>query len=47
MSSPCIANPNTANQEEDGVVVGVDLGKTVFQLCIANGAWRIVDTQRL
>lgn len=47
MSTRCIANPNTANQEEDSVVVGVDLGKTVFQLCVADKAWRVIETKRL
>ena len=28
-------------------VVGVDLAKSVFQLAVADGAWRVVDQQRL
>src|SRR6202158_5575764 len=28
-------------------VVGVDLAKSVFQLAIANGSWRVVEQQRL
>ena len=32
---------------EEGAIVGVDLGKTVFQLCIADGRWRAIDAKRL
>ena len=41
--------PSTSNtvSSEEGAIVGVDLGKTVFQLCIADGRWRIVDAKRL
>ena len=28
-------------------VVGVDLAKTVFQLAVADDAWRVVEQQRL
>ncbi len=28
-------------------VVGVDLAKSVFQLAVADGAWRVVEQQRL
>ena len=28
-------------------VVGVDLAKSVFQLAIADGSWRVVEQQRL
>jgi transposase len=47
MRARSIPNSNTANQEEDNVVVGVDLGKTVFQLCVADGGCRPVESQRL
>jgi hypothetical protein len=39
-----------SNQEEaemDATTVGVDLAKTVFELAIANGQWRIVSRPRL
>lgn len=41
--------PSTSNAvlSEEGAIVGVDLGKTVFQLCIADGRWRVVDAKRL
>jgi transposase len=41
------SDTNTVLKEEDPLIVGVDLGKTVFQLCIADGAWRTVETKRL
>lgn len=47
MNTRSAANPNTAHQEEQGAIVGVDLGKTVFQLCVADSVWRVVDTKRL
>jgi transposase len=28
-------------------IVGVDLGKSVFQLAVADGTWRVVEQQRL
>jgi transposase len=34
-------------QSTDGVIVGVDLAKNVFQLCVADAAWRPVESQRL
>jgi transposase len=34
-------------QSAAGVIVGVDLAKSVFQLCVADGAWRPVESQRL
>jgi len=46
MSHRHASNPNTVLNEE-GAIVGVDLGKTVFQLCIADSQWRAVDTKRL
>jgi transposase len=39
-----------SNQEEtkmDATTVGVDLAKTVFELAVANGQWRIIARQRL
>ena len=30
-----------------GDVIGVDLAKNVFQLCIADSAWRVLETRRL
>jgi transposase len=30
-----------------GVIVGVDLAKSVFQLAVADGSWRVVEQQRL
>ncbi len=30
-----------------GVIVGVDLAKSVFQLCVADGAWRPIEAHRL
>lgn len=47
MSKRSTQTLNTADQEEDAAIVGVDLGKTVFQLCIADRAWRVTDAQRL
>jgi transposase len=44
------ADAHQHNQEEaemDATTVGVDLAKTVFELAIANGQWRIVSRQRL
>lgn len=40
------SNPNAVLSEE-GDIVGVDLGKTVFQLCVANSQWRVVEAKRL
>jgi transposase len=37
----------SAVQSGAGVVVGVDLAKSVFQLCVADGAWRPLESQRL
>ena len=31
----------------DAAIIGVDLGKTVFQLCVADSAWRVTGTLRL
>jgi hypothetical protein len=28
-------------------IVGVDLAKSVFQLCVADGHWRVIESQRL
>ena len=28
-------------------IVGVDLSKSVFQLAVADGSWRVVETHRL
>jgi transposase len=28
-------------------IVGVDLAKSVFQLAVADGSWRVIDQQRL
>ena len=28
-------------------IVGVDLAKSVFQLAVADGTWRVVEQQRL
>jgi transposase len=39
-SSRCISS-------EEGAIVGVDLGKTVFQLCIADSRWHVRDAKRL
>jgi transposase len=47
MSTRNSQQPNTADQEEGSVVVGVDLGKTVFQLCVADTAWRPIEAKRL
>jgi hypothetical protein len=30
-----------------GVIVGVDLAKTVFALCVADSRWRPIESQRL
>jgi hypothetical protein len=46
MSHRHASNPNTVLNEE-GAIVGVDLGKTVFQLCVADSQWRAVETRRL
>jgi transposase len=32
---------------EEGAIVGVDLAKTVFQLCIADSNWHVRDAKRL
>ena len=34
-------------QSTAGVIVGVDLAKNVFQLCVADAAWRPRESQRL
>ena len=34
-------------QPDAGAIVGVDLAKNVFQLCVADAAWRPRETQRL
>ena len=34
-------------QPEAGVIVGVALAKNVFQLCVADAAWRVRESQRL
>ena len=34
-------------QSTEGVVVGVDLAKTVFALCVADSRWRPVESLRL
>jgi len=34
-------------QSTEGVIVGVDLAKNVFQLCVAEAAWRPRESQRL
>ena len=34
-------------QSTAGVIVGVDLAKSVFQLCVADAAWRPRESQRL
>ena len=34
-------------QSTAGVIVGVDLAKNVFQLCVADARWRPVESQRL
>jgi hypothetical protein len=34
-------------QPEAGAIVGVDLAKNVFQLCVAGAAWRPRESQRL
>lgn len=31
----------------DGAIVGVDLAKSVFQLCVADASWRVTETRRL
>ena len=36
-----------AVQSGAGVVVGIDLAKSVFQLCVADGAWHPLESQRL
>lgn len=41
-TSVCASVQSTA-----GVIVGVDLAKNVFQLCVADAAWRPVESQRL
>jgi transposase len=38
------------NKEEtamDATTIGVDLAKTVFELALANAAWRVVGRKRL
>lgn len=37
----------SAHQDADAAIIGVDLGKTVFQLCVADSAWRVTGTLRL
>jgi transposase len=34
-------------QPAAGLIVGVDLAKNVFQLCVANAAWHPIESQRL
>jgi len=34
-------------QSTGGLIVGVDLAKNVFQLCVADTSWRPVESQRL
>lgn len=34
-------------QSTGGVIVGVDLAKNVFQLCVADAHWRPIESQRL
>jgi hypothetical protein len=46
MSQPQTTKFSTVLKEESAIV-GVDLGKTVFQLCIADNHWRVVDAKRL
>lgn len=46
MSTRCAPKPHTADREE-AVIVGVDLGKTVFQLCVADRTWRPLESKRL
>lgn len=36
-----------AVQSGAGVIVGVDLAKSVFQLCVSDAAWRPLESQRL
>lgn len=36
-----------AVQSTGGVIVGVDLAKSVFQLCVADAGWRPIESQRL
>jgi hypothetical protein len=37
----------SARQDADAAIIGVNLGKTVFQLCVADSAWRVTGTLRL
>lgn len=46
MSPRTNTNPHAVLTEE-GAIVGVDLGKTVFQLCIADSRWRAIEAKRL
>src|SRR3954468_14846802 len=39
-------NATTASRK-DASVVGVDLAKSVFQLAVANGAWKVNESHRL
>jgi transposase len=44
------ADPHQRNQEEtvmDATTVAVDLAKSVFELALADGQWRITARQRL
>jgi hypothetical protein len=34
-------------QSNDGLIVGVDLAKNVFQFCVADARWRPVEAQDL
>ena len=37
----------TTAPAKDATVVGVDLAKSVFQLAVANGSWKVVESHRL
>lgn len=36
-----------AVQSHGGVIVGVDLAKNVFQLCVADARWQVIESHRL
>jgi len=36
-----------SDQSAAGCIVGVDLAKSVFQLCVADAAWRPIESHRL
>lgn len=42
-----ISEPPLGTSADAGVIVGVDLAKQVFQLCIADATWRVRESQRL